>query len=135
METILYVRKEGITKNIEYDANGRAFVWYKCHGVLEKKYIDFHLMIQLFVFGHKHQWEHFPSDMRWIAGTTLLMKRSTIEDAMDELLKIWGYTLDERQATLDENHEVARLTRQLIRTHFTMLPSDQYNQWEGPVIT
>ena len=90
MENMLYVRQSKIVKNIKYDCSGRAFVWYRCHGNVVKKLLDFHLLIQVFVSAKKPQLMLIPglapTDIRWI-GHEILVKRSFIEDALDDVFQ------------------------------------------------
>ena len=103
MENFLHICAEGIIKKLEMDISDSFVVWYKHHGIYDKNFVDFHVMIQVFVFAQKRQW-HFPRDMQWRGGELIILKQCTIYDAVDELLKRGGFTLDERVAMLDSNH-------------------------------
>ena len=136
MENILYVRQSKIVKNIKYDCSGRAFVWYRCHGNVVKKFLDFHLLIQVFVSAKKPQLVLIPglapTDIRWI-GHEILVKRSFIEDALDDVLQRWGYSVHERECMMNPDHEVSRCGRVVIRKFFEVIPSTVFNQWDSAV--
>ena len=108
------------------------YVRYHHHGQEVKKFVDFHLLMRMFVLAQRPQMSFFPSDVKWI-GDTLLVKRNFIEEALDDVFQKWGYSLQEREAMMDDNHLVARLLRILIRNHFEVVPSALYNQWESRV--
>ena len=65
----------------------------------------------LFVLAHKSQMPFFPSDVKW-TEQTLLIKRTFIEAATDDVFQKWGSSLQEREAMMDSNHVFARLLQQ-----------------------
>ena len=64
MEILLHVCPEG-------------WKWMSINGIYAKKIVDFHVMIQLFVFAQKRQW-HFPHDMQWRGGALIILKICTV---------------------------------------------------------
>ena len=89
LEMLVHVPQAGISKQMNYDEDGRMYARYHHHGQEVKKIVDFHLLMRMFVLAQRPQMSFFPSDVKWI-GDTLLVKRNFIEEALDDVFQKVG---------------------------------------------